>query len=228
MFCHGGGVRVGNQKTAMDWRPRTGESAAFARPWLFIIHLSHAPPKKQMPGLARSASSACHRAAVLSTWRDYLELLQRLPPAAAAERKAEAAAQVRAAATAPPDSPAAANSVKTLMAAVATLRATTARRPGEKRTGRGGVFVLRRGELVQEDNDSGGERRCVVFLFACTLDLAGALSFLPAPHTPHPHAHTHSAVGAGRLSMGEAIDRHRSLLRRQHFGRDPTPGTRLF
>ena len=36
------------------------------------------------------------------------------------------------------------------MAAVATLRATTARVPGERRGRRGGVYVLREGRLVEE------------------------------------------------------------------------------
>ena len=92
-----------------------------------------------------------NRAAILSTYRDLLELLRRLPSDLAAARKADAAAQIRAAATAaPPLADASADGLKRLMAAVATLRATTARVPGERRGGRGGVYVLREGRLVEE------------------------------------------------------------------------------
>ena len=112
-----------------------------------------------------------HRAALLASWRDFVELLRRLPPDLAAARKADAVSQIRAGAAAaagatgtPPD--ASADGLKRLMAAVATLRATTARVPGERRGGRGGVYVLREGRLVREDG--GGDRgastsRCVFF-----------------------------------------------------------------
>ena len=96
-----------------------------------------------------------HRAALLASWRDFVELLRRLPPDLAAARKADAASQIRAGAAAaagatgtPPDT--SADGLKRLMAAVATLRATTARVPGERRGGRGGVYVLREGRLVEE------------------------------------------------------------------------------
>jgi hypothetical protein len=170
-----------------------------------------------------TTSTTAHRATVLAAWRDYLELLRRLPPAAAAERKADAAAAVRAGA-AEPD----ADGLKRLLAAVATLRATTAKRPGERRTGRGGVFVLRRGELVDGGGGSEGEKRCVVRFFFFFFCFPTSTTLHPFHHTKQNPSSSNSAVGAGRLSMGEAVDRHRALLRRQYFGRDPPPGTRLF
>ena len=104
-------------------------------------------------------AAARQRAAVLAAWRDLLELLHRLPPDQAAVRRAEAAAEVRAGAALPPDSVSAAGGLRRLLAAAAGLRATTARRPGERR-GRagGGVFVLRDGELVEECGRQGS--RC--------------------------------------------------------------------
>lgn len=183
-----------------------------------------------------------HRAALLASWRDFVELLRRLPPDLAAARKADAASQIRAGAAAaagatgtPPD--ASADGLKRLMAAVATLRATTARVPGERRGGRGGVYVLREGRLVREDG--GGDRgastsRCVSFFSffsspssqpasarACAATLSPLISLFP-------HLSPCSSIGAGRLSAGEAVDRHRSLMKRQYFGRDPPPGRRLF
>jgi len=104
------------------------------------------------------ASPAHHRAAILAAWRDFVELLRRLPPASAATRRADAAARLRASAAAPPDSPAAFDGLKQLLAAVATLRATTARVPGERRGGRGGVYVLREGRLVEEAGGEGAGR----------------------------------------------------------------------
>ena len=112
------------------------------------------------PSAAAAATSApmtAHRAAVLAAWRDFLELLHRLPPSTAASRRADAAARIRAAASTPPDSPTASDGLKQLLAAIAGLRATTARVPGERRSGRGGVYVLRRGELV--DGEGGGASR---------------------------------------------------------------------
>ena len=84
---------------------------------------------------------------VLSAWRDFAELLKRLPVADAARRRAEAAAEVRsAAAFTGADADAA---IKRLLAAVAGLRATTARKPGERRGTRGGVYVVREGRVVE-------------------------------------------------------------------------------
>lgn len=84
---------------------------------------------------------------VLSAWRDFAELLKRLPAADAARRRAEAAAEVRsAAALTGADADAA---IKRLLAAIAGLRATTARKPGERRGGRGGVYVVREGRVVE-------------------------------------------------------------------------------
>lgn len=149
------------------------------------------PPSLLSRLLSTSTSPASpSRGAVLSAWRDYIEVLRRLPPELAAARKADAAARVRAGDGDKPDV-----GLKKLLAAVATLRATTAKRPGERRAGRSGVYVLRRGQLVE--GEGGGES-------------------------------AKRAIGAGKLSPGEAMDRHKALLRRQYFGRDPPPGTRLF
>ena len=128
--------------------------------------------------------------AVRAAWRDLLELLRRLPAADAAAKRAEAAATVRANAglTGAP----AEDAVKRLLAAVAGLRATTSRRPGERRLGRAGVYVVRGGELVEGPSASA--------------NTAGG-----------------RAVGGG-MTVDEAYRRHRQLVRRQHFGREPGRG----
>lgn len=126
---------------------------------------------------------------VLSLLRDLAELLRRLPPATAAKTRADAVAALRANAhAAGPDADAA---TKRLMAAVAGLRATTARRPGERRGAMrgGGVYVVRGGAVVEAAGGGGAAR----------------------------------AVGAGKMTPDEAYRKHRQLMKRQWFGREP-PG----
>lgn len=86
---------------------------------------------------------------VLAAWRDFIELLRRLPAAEAAAKRAEAAAAVKANALV--TAAEADDHIKRLLAAIAGLRATTARRPGERRGKRGGVYVVREGRVVEGD-----------------------------------------------------------------------------
>lgn len=133
------------------------------------------------------------RPAVAAAWRDYVELLRRLPPNDAASRRVAAAAAVRAnAGLAGADADVA---LKRLYAEIGNLRATTSRRPGERRLRAAGTYVVRDGEAVRMVERGDGSGR---------------------------------AIGAGRPTPDEAVARHRALLKRQHFGREPPRGPSLF
>ena len=155
---------------------------------------------------------ARRRALTLSLWRDYLCLLERLGPEDAEKRKASAAAEIRSwgeeqkkgqqksddgdEEKQPPLDPDA--GVKRLMAAVSFLRATTRRSAEDRRrlsSSGEGVFVVREGELVRVEG--GGERG------------GGEPS---------------RSTQAGKLSPDEAFRKHRELMRRQFYGREPPRG----
>jgi len=151
------------------------------------------------------------RALTLSLWRDYLCLLERLEPEDAARRRASTAAAIRSWSDPEPENGAprargeeegsdadADGGVKRLMAAVSFLRATTRRSATDrKRLSRGsgeGVFVVREGELVRVE---GGEE--------------GSLA-------------ASRSTQAGKLTPDEAFRKHRDLMRRQFYGREPPRG----
>jgi len=165
---------------------------------------------------------ARRRALTLSLWRDYLCLLERLSPEDASKRKATAAAEIRSwdnekgggrqqqkgsvadgegeKPVAPLDPDA---GVKRLMAAVSFLRATTRRGAGDRKrlssSGGDGVFVVREGELVRVAGGEGAEG-------------SGSSSS------------SKRSTQAGKLSPDEAFRKHRDLMRRQFYGREPPRG----
>lgn len=167
---------------------------------------------------------ARRRALTLSLWRDYLCLLERLSPEDASKRKASAAAEIRSWDTekgggqqqkgsvvdgegekpvVPLDPDA---GVKRLMAAVSFLRATTRRGAGDRKRlsssgGGDGVFVVREGELVRVAG--GGEEG------------SGSSS---------SSSSSKRSTQAGKLSPDEAFRKHRDLMRRQFYGREPPKG----
>ena len=155
---------------------------------------------------------ARRRALTLSLWRDYLCLLKRLSPEDASKRKASAAAEIRSwneeekggrqqksiAGEEEKPVPGPDAGVKRLMAAVSFLRATTRRGAGERKrlsASGDGVFVVRKGELVRVEGGGGEEG-----------------------------SGSSRSTQAGKLSPDEAFLKHRDLMRRQFYGREPPRG----
>lgn len=170
---------------------------------------------------------ARRRALALSLWRDYLCLLERLSPEDASKRKVSAAAEIRGwneeekgergeerqqkeeDEEKKPLAPDPDAGVKRLMAAVSFLRATTPRGAGDRKRlsgggGGGGVFVVRKGELVRVEGAGGGG--------------AGEAE------EEGPSSSSTRSTQAGKLSPDEAFRKHRDLMRRQFYGREPPRG----
>ena len=118
------------------------------------------PPAPPSPPFPSPPMPPPVRPAVTAAWRDYVQLLRRLPPSDAAERRAKAADAVRAnAALTGADAD---DALKRLHAAIADIAATTARRAGERRRLiSAGTYVVRDGQAVKVERGGGSGSRAV-------------------------------------------------------------------
>lgn len=149
-----------------------------------------------------------YKANVLKTYRELLELIHCLPAERRAVALEEARSKLREGAT---ESNAFKQSdlLKQLVARVSFLRAATPRSSWRQRALRQPThYVYRGGELVEGQGEK--ETRCT-FVVAVALNLADAARLI----------HIVYRYGDSIMSMDEGYRKHRELLKRQHFGRNP-------
>ena len=158
-----------------------------------------------------------HKATILRNYRELLDLIHCLPAAKRSAALAEARIKIREGAT---EVHAAKQSdlLKELVGKISYLRAATPRNAWRRRSLEQPThYVFRGGKLVQGYGQA--ETRWAGHQRFRRLQLA-TVCFI-APVRKQGNMACSCRLGDGKLSMDEGYRKHRELLKRQYFGREP-------